>query len=919
MGFMRIKNTGFSAAIVHPAAPWRAMFVRGDRVAVTAADGTVTEGPIQDCDWGDFRYIDLPYKDVSEGAVALPLDQGSGQMLLFKLNWLLHFHWTRGTLAEKYALDFSHGGPTLNTLLPAGYRDQIDALLMDSVAEGAPWRTHVFKRDRVATIDWAAGCTRDVTILEGVQPTAGWPRLAPEWSSDFDHVLPLPDADGGARRTLFVKGSAGCVFNWETGPESTGELTSLLPQLARIPAPYTTQYRPVSGRWTGSAATSPAGPRYEATIRLDLDGPTSTQLVSGDFFDVSGGTRSYAASFKCKPEVSGSPNGLVIKGIPSWSSDIGVYHVRIVVPRVAATEPASPAMLDVNRPMGTDYPDTLTFESRYFRTVELETDTMAGRAAFASYDTSRRPVPPGYANRRISVVSAFAEAGIEMRPSAATDQIGADESGADLLWSTAELHTAMVAHFAGYADSPQWRMWTFVASRYVDTGVVGTMFDRIGRNRQGMAVFHDAEDAAGELGTYEEPHTYVHELGHTFNLVHSWDKARVGARLGPFDGYGDLSWMNYPHLYRDATSSGTGAYWARFRFRFSDDELAHLRHAYYDAIVPGGADFFVAGSSAKLADDRVTAAMSEPLADDSGLVLTLSARPFLFGEPVLVEARLSRDGRDVSVHSDLSPAAQNLRFAITAPSGGTRLFRPLFRVCSGHDGATMTRLTVSQPAVYASAYLGSGADGPYFTDPGLYRVRAVYTAPDGSRVVSNTLPGRVRLPITPADQDAGELLMGDEAGTVVGLLGSDSPSLQAGNDALSELSSRFAGHPLAVYSHLAQGANAGRSYQHITGGRIRVRPPDTKDASAQLSAAIDASMGPHGLNDITLNAAMRRLAAVHAKAGEPDQADAVLSRMVEHFRARHVPPHVLATIRAQANATREQYMPNRARTPRKRS
>lgn len=208
------------------------------------------------------------------------------------------------------------------------------------------------------------------------------------------------------------------------------------------------------------------------------------------------------------------------------------------------------------------------------------------------------------------------------------------------------------------------------------------------------------------------------------------------------------------------------------------------------------------------------------------------------------------------MHRDLLPKREYLTIAITAPSGITGPFRPLARQCKRHSDGTMTTLTAERPALYESAYLGSGADGQYSTDPGLYSVRAFYTAPDGSRVVSPDLTIRIRLPRTGDDQDAGELLMSDQASTLMALLGSDSPALQAGNDALTELSDRFPDHPLAVYSHLAQGANAGRHYQHIRDGQLHVRQPDTKDAVVQLTAAVDASTGPGGLNDITLNAVM---------------------------------------------------------------
>ncbi|MFC9975769.1 hypothetical protein ACFVH6_33255 [Spirillospora sp. NPDC127200] len=920
---MRIKNTGFSAVLAYPfdlPGFWGAIFLRGDRMALLDTSASPTklryDGPIDGATWVGFGDHPLPepYRSACEGALPLPVPaSGNLQMLLFKGDRAYWYRRGTGKVSEGPVGDLANGGSNWSTMLPAHYRDQVDALLMDSVQDGAAWRTYVFKGDRVATIDWASGCTRDCTIREGAQPTAGWAKLDTDWTSDFDHVVMLPTVSG-AKRSLLVKGSKGCVFNWDTGPETVGELTTLLPELASLPAPYTTQYRPVSGRWeyTASGAVFP--------IRVDVDGPTPTYTLSGDLFARNGATQTYHSSFTGKASVTASATELVATCTPSWSrSGIAISTVKVVIPRVPAGQAAPTARLELISASGSTSALNLAFQSPHFRTIELETDAMAGRPVFDSYDTAAKPVPPGYRDRTLSVASAYAEAGIEMVASSFNEvTLDGAEADTDLLWSNSELHAAMQAHFKGYADAPQWKLWAFVASKVFDSATqgggttVGRLFDDIGRHRQGLAVFYDAQLDGGEIGTREELHTWMHEIGHSLNLAHSWDKAKVGAQPGPRGGYGDLSWMCYSHLYEyDDTVQGSAAYWERFRFSFSTNELIHLRHAFYNNIVPGGADFFVSGATSKHASDAALAAMTEPLTDDSGLTLALSARPFLYGEPVAVEVKLARIGRDVQVDPDLSTEGGNLTIAIVAPSGATRLFRPLAHDCPGDRAPHLTTLTADLPALYASAYLGSGADGQYFTDPGLYRVRALYTAPDGSRVVSNTLEVRIRLPLTADDQNAGELLMGDQTGTLIALLGSDSPFLQAGNDALSELSDRFGDHPLALYAHLAQGANAGRHFQHLTDGRITVRPPDTKDATTRLTSAIQASTGPAGLNNIALGTTMRRLARVHAKAGDIELAEQDLARMVDYFRAQKLPAHVLETIQAQADTTRHNLVPDR--------
>ena len=74
-------------------------------------------------------------------------------------------------------------------------------------------------------------------------------------------------------------------------------------------------------------------------------------------------------------------------------------------------------------------------------------------------------------------------------------------------------------------------------------------------------------------------------------------------------------------------------------------------------------------------------------------------------------------------------------------------------------GALVT-LDRDRPAIYESAYIGYGRGGLYFDSPGQYQIRAVYYAPDGSRVVSNPMAVRVRSPLSHEEDSAAELLMG---------------------------------------------------------------------------------------------------------------------------------------------------------------
>ncbi|MEW1552310.1 hypothetical protein AB0421_38075, partial [Streptomyces tsukubensis] len=365
-----------------------------------------------------------------------------------------------------------------------------------------------------------------------------------------------------------------------------------------------------------------------------------------------------------------------------WSANVWATRLNLTIPRVAATANAANAALVLDAPDGSR---AVRFDSSFvgqgLRSVELETDSVVGTEVFQRYDTAQGWNPPGYRNRVLTVASAYAEAGIEIRDAGVANTITADTAGADLAWSDAELHAAMTANSTLHRDVPQWRFWAFVATRHTRPGTAGIMFDFLaGVQRQGMAVFHDSMRASGMLGNANELFCYVHEIGHGFNLAHSWQKhlAQPPSPLGPDQGYGDLSWMNYPHYY----SWGSEEYWRNFRFQFTDNELRHLRHGFYQHIIPGGSSGWMVDSA--LRDSALAAAETSfrPGDNPSGLALTLGGKQsFGYGEPVMAELRLAlageRDG--ITVTESIGPKGERTAVAITDPQGRTRLFRPLAR------------------------------------------------------------------------------------------------------------------------------------------------------------------------------------------------------------------------------------------------
>ncbi|MGW1974559.1 hypothetical protein [Streptomyces sp. NPDC001889] len=279
-------------------------------------------------------------------------------------------------------------------------------------------------------------------------------------------------------------------------------------------------------------------------------------MISRDIFTLNGQSATYENSFRCTPAtVQVSPRlrrrGRRHRGVRPARPR---HTLSLLIDRKPLSGALPSAIWDLNR---ADWSQTLSGSgnrrSPYLRTFDHEVDSVTGTAAFDSYDTSRAATPPGYRNRVLTVPAAFADAGLELRSAGTRNTVGTAGSGADLRWSTAELHAAMEAGFSQYRDNPQWKLWTLVATRYAETQfgflTYGIMFDTNDTPRQGVAVFNEALQLNAALGTRVDLHAHVHELGHAFNLLHSWDKrsAWPPAPLGPRRGYGDLSWMNYPH------------------------------------------------------------------------------------------------------------------------------------------------------------------------------------------------------------------------------------------------------------------------------------------------------------------------------------------------------------------------------------
>lgn len=644
-----------------------------------------------------------------------------------------------------------------------------------------------------------------------------------------------------------------------------------------------------------SGAYRSTGTSYQLELRVDVDGRRPMGRVSGDFFMVSGATSSYFGSFIVNvPTVTTTSTLVTIEGMGSFTWSAGSPMIKVTIPRMTIFQPAASAtlqFLSVSGTPGATY--VCSYRSGYQRTVLYEEDSVAGTIPFLSYNTGSLPQPGTSPTRNLSVQSAFAEAGIAMQPTGGTNVIPTSAAGTDLRWSDAEMHAAMVANFSQWADTPQWKVYMLIATQHV-SGYRGIMFDYSDSyQRQGCAVFYDAIQGSDPYNQRAQLRTYVHELGHCFNLLHSWQKhlATPPAPLGPNSGYGDLSWMNYDWKY---IPGGAAGYWANFPFQFTDNELVHLRHGFYRNVVLGGNAFATGAAEIdpELFADRIE--------DNSGLSLELrSKQSYAMGEPVVVEIKLATtDLRGKMVHNYLHPDDTMMHIAIRQPSGRTLPYRPMIVHCAHMEKSTL--LTADNPAIYESAYIGYGRDGFYFEHPGTYQVRAIYVAPDGSQVVSNILKLRVHAPYSPEDEEVASLFLDDAQGQLLRLLGSDAPELAAGNNAFEEVLAKHSKHPLAVYARLVLGINAERDFKEIHPDKtLSLRKAKADRSVDLLSKVVEASVADKGVDNITLNMVMTSLAHAESKEGNIEKARKTLDNMPNVFKKKGVNERVLNKISSQ--------------------
>jgi hypothetical protein len=666
----------------------------------------------------------------------------------------------------------------------------------------------------------------------------------------------------------------------------SGEDSGVTAAIAPIPViPITNK---VYGRYRAQLGS------FELELRVDIDGVSPLQKISGDYYQINGQTKSYYGSFIVDSITKTIANGVItVSGVANTSWVTSYKKIKLAIKQTTLLQPLAPALMQWFHAT-TNAPGALyvcNHFNRSFRSVRLEQDCTSGVTPFVSYNTGL--LPSGGPPRVLSINTAYQEAGVEMINAGISNVVPiVNITSPANKWSDAELHASMVNNFSLYQNMPQWAVWLLHAYEHeLGAGLYGIMFDQQGLQRQGCAVFYRGIGGVTAEQKRLQLYTTVHELGHCFNLLHSWQKSYASPPKPNIPG--SLSWMNYPWYF----PGGPATYWNAFPFRFDPVEVAHIRHGFRNNVIMGGNPFTV-GSSL---DRDSGAAFEDNVENHSSLYLELETKhTYLLGEPICLETKLKTNStKSTQVVNCLHADMGFVTIGIRKPGGEIVVYEPVAEKCVE---PSFTILNAQNPSIYESSYIGFSKDGIVFDQIGNYQLKAIYYHTDGSQIISNTISLRVKNPVTAKDDEITELLLQEDVGLLMAFKGSDASYLSKGNDALQLLTEKYKDHPMAAYAQYVRGVNAQRTFKTITSEKvITVREPNYKQSEALLTEAIEKSKGAKGLDNISMNQAMQTLAKAYHRQGNKKAAEATVKDIVNYFTKLPIKEHVKERIRRQSS------------------
>jgi hypothetical protein len=434
------------------------------------------------------------------------------------------------------------------------------------------------------------------------------------------------------------------------------------------------------------------------------------------------------------------------------------------------------------------------------------------------------------------------------------------------------------------------------------------MFDDIGPNhRQGPAIFYDSfisNAPAGEANpapwvSRMRFWTAVHEMGHAFNLAHSWQKA-LGTPWVPLTNEPEArSYMNYPYN----VSGGESAFFANFEYRFANSELLFMRHAPQQFVRMGDADWFD-----HHAFEDTTRHPEPPLSLEVRFNRPRAVYEFL--EPVVAELKLKNiSARPQVVNGNALTTLDGITLAIKREGSSARKYTPYARYCMNPAP------TILQPgeSIYASVFITAGLNGIDVAEPGRYVLQAALHQADGD-IVSVPAMLRIARPQDYEDEVIAQDFFTDAVGRVLAFDGSH--VLTTATDTLRQVADRLPNRRVAKHALIplglavmepAQVLDIDAPREPLLGGVerqkiIRIVPDNPEQARADLTKALlgaDAVLAAESLGHVDYKIYVDDLTDFLAGQGDRKEAANVQKSLRTVLGARKVASHVLSQVDAR--------------------
>lgn len=574
--------------------------------------------------------------------------------------------------------------------------------------------------------------------------------------------------------------------------------------------------------------------KYE--LRLDVDGRYPQMVASGTI----------------RGDIHWRPHwiaNLKVDGPDSWTGNIwykdgpvSYTNVNIKVIRSWHTNQRS-ATVTFFGVGSKDLVITFNFKSPYFHPMNFEFDCVEGETAMTTIDTCAHPNRPATLPcENLSIKMVYQRVGFDVTTSP-SGIVPLTSAGPDAMWSDLEMHDAMQNYWSRFASEAQWALWVFFASLHeMGTSLGGIMFDDIGPNhRQGTSIFNDSFISVAPAGD-PNPAAWVqrmlfwtacHEMGHCFNLAHSWQKSLGTPWIPLADEPEARSFMNYPYR----VSGGQAAFFANFEYRFSNGELLFLRHAPERFVQPGNADWFDHHGfhEANVSPERT---LKLELRANREMVI------FEFMEPVTLELKLTNiSSQPHLVDYKLLSSADSMTVIIKKQGKPARQFVPYAQYCLLPE----KRVLMPGESIYESLFISSGRNGWDMAEPGNYTVQVALHV-DHEDIVSNPLRVRIVPPRGYDEEFLAQDFFSDDVGRIVAFDGSR--FLTKGNDVLREVVAKLSASRVALHAALALGNAVMHKYKQLVEDPkesrkhlgIKIQPAQQEESSKLLTSALTAQM-----------------------------------------------------------------------------